>query len=106
MLQSTSVTRLYGRWITLADRLMITKSDIANPPPLRTLIAELAWINPAADILDIQGVDTFGPLLGTSDFPERRALPLLKIWARILMFSCTARTTRKTSQCSRPTSTS
>jgi G3E family GTPase len=59
--------------IAVADRLMITKSDIANPSAVANLTAELARINPAADILDIQGVDTFGPLLGTRGFPERCA---------------------------------
>jgi G3E family GTPase len=52
---------------------MITKSDIANPSAVANLTAELARINPAADILDIQGVDTFGPPLGTRGFPERCA---------------------------------
>jgi G3E family GTPase len=59
--------------IAMADRLMITKTDIANPSTVANLTAELARINPAADILDIQGVNTFGPLLGTRGFPEQRA---------------------------------
>lgn len=56
--------------IAVADRLMITKTDIANPSTVANLTAELERINPAADILDIQGVNTFGPLLGTRDLPE------------------------------------
>jgi G3E family GTPase len=59
--------------IAVADRLMITKSDIANPSTVAHLTAQLARINPAADILDIQGVNTFGPLLGTRGFAELRA---------------------------------
>jgi G3E family GTPase len=56
--------------IAVADRLMITKTDIANPSTVANLTAELARINPAADILDIHGVNTFGPLLGTRGFPK------------------------------------
>jgi G3E family GTPase len=59
--------------IAVADRLMITKTDLANPSTVAPLTAELARINPAADILDIQGVNTFGPLLGTRGFSELRA---------------------------------
>jgi G3E family GTPase len=51
----------------------ITRSDIANPSTVANLTAELARINPAADILDILDVDTFRPLLGTRGFPERCA---------------------------------
>ena len=72
--------------IAVADRLMITKSDIANPSAVANLTTELARINPAADILDVHGVDTFGPLLRTRVFPKRCAPAIAQNMGRDLDF--------------------
>ena len=57
--------------VAVADRLVITKSDIAEPGTVAQLTAELARLNPAADILDAQALDALAPLLETPALPGR-----------------------------------
>jgi G3E family GTPase len=60
-----------GKQVAVADRLVITKSDIADPGTVARLTAELARLNPAADILDTQGLDVLASLLETRALPGR-----------------------------------
>jgi G3E family GTPase len=57
--------------VAAADRLIITKSDLADPEAVAKLTAELARINPAADILDTHGAHTVEPLPGARALLER-----------------------------------
>jgi G3E family GTPase len=58
--------------VAAADQLMITKADLGQPSAVAPLTAVLARINPAADILDIQCLETLAPLLEGAGFPDRR----------------------------------
>jgi G3E family GTPase len=57
--------------VAVADRLIITKSDMADPGGVANLSAELARLNPAAEILDMQGLDALEPLLGARGLLDR-----------------------------------
>jgi G3E family GTPase len=57
--------------VAVADRLVITKGDIADPRNVASLCAELARLNPAADILDVQGLDALQSLFGGRPFMGR-----------------------------------
>jgi G3E family GTPase len=62
--------------VAVADRLIITKGDIAEPGSVAALTAELTRRNPAAEVLDIQGLDAQGldalaSVLATSRLLER-----------------------------------
>ncbi len=57
--------------VAAADRLVITKSDIAEPGKIAQLTVELARLNPAADILDTQALGTPASLLETRALPGR-----------------------------------
>ena len=58
--------------VVVADRLVITKGDIAEPRAVAGLTAELARLNPTADIVDAQGLEVLGPLLGAHSFIGRQ----------------------------------
>jgi G3E family GTPase len=58
--------------VVVADRLVITKSDIADPRNVASLTAELARLNPAADILDVQGLHALDSLVGARPFMGRQ----------------------------------
>jgi G3E family GTPase len=73
-----------GKQVAVADRLIITKSDMADPAEVINLSAELARRNPAAEILDMQGLGGLQrlgglkPLLATCDLLDRHpVVPVL-----------------------------
>jgi G3E family GTPase len=49
--------------VAVADRLIVTKSDLADPGDVAQLNATLARLNPAAGILDAHTLDAMEPLL-------------------------------------------
>ena len=67
--------------VALADRLVITKSDIAAPETLEKLRARLATLNPAAPVSDAC-LDSIEPamLFGAADFSVSGKMAELKTW--------------------------
>jgi G3E family GTPase len=59
--------------VALADRLIVTKRDIADAPDVAKLAERLAELNPAAEIFDAQAVDSLEPLLAACRIPEASA---------------------------------
>jgi G3E family GTPase len=49
--------------VAVADRLIVTKRDLAEPNEVAQLTTELTRLNPAAEILDPQALDPLEPLL-------------------------------------------
>ena len=61
--------------VAVADRLVVTKSDLALPASIRALGAELARLNPAAPILDAQADPLAADDLMTSDVYDPASKP-------------------------------
>jgi G3E family GTPase len=62
------------RQVAAADQLIITKCDLGKASAVAHLTAKLARLNPAADILDAQVLETLAPLLEGGDFSDRRVV--------------------------------
>ena len=59
--------------VTVADRLIVTKRDIAEPDEVAQLTAALTRLNPAAEILDPQARDALEPLLAARHIGDATA---------------------------------
>jgi G3E family GTPase len=52
--------------VAVADRLIVTKTDLAAADDIASLFAMLVRLNPAAETLDVQALDGLEPLLAPS----------------------------------------
>jgi G3E family GTPase len=67
--------------VALADRLVLTKSDIAAPDVVENLRARLAVLNPAATLIDaLKDELTPETLFGATDFSVTGKMAELKAW--------------------------
>ncbi|MFA6266811.1 MAG: GTP-binding protein [Pseudolabrys sp.] len=67
--------------VAVADRIVLSKTDIANPVGTQALIERLKSLNPAATILDAaQGEATAGRLLNCGLYDPSRKIPDVARW--------------------------
>ena len=65
----------------VADRIVLTKTDMANAEQRADILARLHTLNPAAPILDAaKGEATAGQILGSGLFDPDRKIPDVKKW--------------------------
>jgi G3E family GTPase len=55
--------------VAVADRVIVTKSDLADAGNVAALTTALARLNPAADLVDVQALDALEPLLAPPNAP-------------------------------------
>ena len=71
------------RQVALADHLLISKADIADTSELESLRAVLGELNPAANIMEIQGVpvaELLSVLLSDNNYPAKGSVANIENW--------------------------